>query len=424
VRTSTPAIGVRIPTSLVLGLLLAAGLLGGPAARGQEPQPGEGMLIKRVEIVGLETISEAYVRRVIKTREAQPFQRRQVEEDVRELLRSRRFLNVFATTAVEEDQAVVIFTVQEKPEILTVELEGNKRFSDSTLFALTPAAGDALDAYDIRRGREEIIRKYKEAGYYYVQVELDERAVLDEGRVVYRINEGPRVRVRQISLAGNRSFPDWRLRPRIRTRTAWWFLRTGAFDEEVADRDALELQRFYRDEGYLDVRVGYRLEFDEVTRSDLHLVFVIEEGERYRINDIVVEGNSAFSAEQIRGVMGLEPGNVLRDEALTMDRRGAGLVRGDRLRRCGGRGRPPVSGAARAGDAALPDPREQAVTLRADHNSREPAHEGRSRPSGTRLPSGGAVQHGRRAGGRAAPVGDRPGQPGADYAPGRYGRVA
>ncbi len=320
-RTSTPAIGVRIPTLLLLGALLAAGLFGGPAARGQDPQPGEGMLIKRVEIVGLETISEAYVRRVIKTREAQPFQRRQVEEDVRELLRSRRFLNVFATTAVEEAQAIVTFTVQEKPEILTVELEGNKRFSDSTLFALTPAAGDALDAYDIRRGREEIIRKYKEAGYYYVQVELDERAVLDEGRVVYRVNEGPRVRVRQISLVGNRSFPDWRLRPRIRTRTAWWFLRMGAFDEEVADRDALELQRFYRDEGYLDVRVGYRLEFDEVARSDLHLVFVIEEGERYRINDIVVEGNSAFSAEQIRGVMGLEPGNVLRDEALTMDRR-------------------------------------------------------------------------------------------------------
>jgi len=305
----------------VAALIVAAGYCWAFSAAAQEPQAVDGMVVRRVEIQGLERIRETYVRRLIKTRESQPYQRRQLEEDVRALLQSRRFLNVFATTAVEEGQAVVIFTVQEKPEIVSVELEGNKHFSDAKLFEFTPAAGDVIDLYDIRRGRDEIEREYKEAGYYYVRVAVDERALEAERRLVYRINEGPRVKVRRIRLEGSRSFPDWRLRPSIKTKTYIWIFRTGAFDEEVAARDAIELQRFYRDEGFLDARVGYRLEFDEVSRENLTLVFVIEEGPRYRIHEITIDGNSACDDERLRSVMQLAPGSVLRDEALREDKR-------------------------------------------------------------------------------------------------------
>ena len=266
-------------------------------------------------------ISETYVAARHQDAQGQPFRRAQVEEDVRELLRTRRFLNAFAATAVEENQAVVVFTVQEKPELVSVELEGNKAFPDDQLFALTPAAGDVIDMYEVRRGRDEILRKYREAGYYYVEVTFDERALQYEGRLIYRINECPKVRVRQILFEGNRSFPDWRLRSKVQTRTALWIVRVGAFDAETAERDAIEIQRFYRDEGFLDARAGYRLEFDEVTRADLTVVFVIEEGQRYCIQDIVVEGNTVFSAEHIRSCMGLEPGYILRNEAVEEDRK-------------------------------------------------------------------------------------------------------
>ncbi len=305
-------------SGLLAGLVLGAVLLSSAAALAQE-EAVEGVLVGRVDVCGLETIGEGYVRRVVKTRAGQPYHRAQVEEDVRELLRTRRFLNAFATTAVEAGQAVVTFTVQEKPEIVSVELEGNKAFTDQQLFALTPAAGDVIDLYEVRRGRDEILRKYHEAGYFYVEVSVDERTLQNEGRLIYRINEGPRVRVRHILFEGNRSFPDWRLRPKIQTKTALWVFRVGAFDAETAERDAIEIQRFYRDEGFLDARAGYRLEFNEVTRSDLTVVFVVEEGLRYRIADIVVDGNSAFSSERIRSVMKLNPGDILRNEALEED---------------------------------------------------------------------------------------------------------
>ena len=45
----------------------------------------DGMTIKRVEIDGLRTINEGFVRRIIRTRAGQNYVRRQVQDDVREL---------------------------------------------------------------------------------------------------------------------------------------------------------------------------------------------------------------------------------------------------------------------------------------------------------------------------------------------------
>jgi outer membrane protein assembly complex protein YaeT len=285
----------------------------------QEEQPTDGMVIRRVEIVGLQAISEAYVRRLVKTREDQPFSRRQVEEDVRELLRSRKFLAVFATTRVEEGRAVVIFNVQEKPTIVSVELEGNKRFTDAELYELTPAAGAVLDLYEVNRARDDILQKYKQKGYYYATVTLDDVALETEGRVVYRITEGPRVKVRRILYEGNRSFSARRLGTRVESKTYIWIFRAGALDEEQAERDALAVQQFYRDEGFLDARVGYRLDFDPIQRANLDLVFVIEEGPRYQIKDFSFEGNSVFSDSRLRGVMRLAPDKFARDQVLRED---------------------------------------------------------------------------------------------------------
>ena len=314
-----PATSLR-GRGVLLGAILAGCLAGvAPTAWGQTEQPPDGMTVRRVEITGLQAVSEAYIRRVLKTREEQPFSRALLEEDVRELLRTRKFLSAFATTGVEEGQAVVTFTVQEKPALTSVELEGNKRFTDAELFELTPTAGAVLDLYEINRAKEDILNKYKQKGYYYATVELDELALQTESRAVYKITEGPRVKVRQVLFDGNRSLSARRLKTRVETKTYIWIFRTGALDEEQAERDALAVQKMYRDEGYLDARVGYRLDFDEIKRSDLNLVFVVEEGPRFKIQEITFQGNDVFNESRLRAALKLAPGKFVRDEALQLD---------------------------------------------------------------------------------------------------------
>jgi outer membrane protein insertion porin family len=299
-----------------IGALLAAG-----AARGhaQGEQPTDGMTVGRVEFTGLKAVSEGYVRRLVKTRQDQPFTRTQVEEDVRELLRSRKFLAAFATTSVEDGRAVVTFHVQEKPAIASVELEGNKVFTDKELYELTPAAGGVLDTYEVNRARDDILQKYRQKGYYYATVTLDEPLLQNENRVVYHITEGPRVRIRRILYEGNRSYSPRRLGSRVETKTYIWIFRTGALDEEQVERDSIALQKFYHDEGFLDARVGYRLDFDPIQRADLTLVFVIEEGPRYKIQDITFQGNEVFTDSRLRTAMKLAPEKFARADVLQED---------------------------------------------------------------------------------------------------------
>ena len=299
-----------------VGVLLAAGTA---RSYGQGEQPTDGMTVGRIAFTGLKAVSEAYVRRLVKTREDQPFTRAQVEEDVRELLRSRKFLAAFATTGVEDGKAVVTFNVEEKPAIVSVEIEGNKAIATKELYDVTPAAGAVLDTYEVNRARDDILQKYKQKGYYYATVTLDEPLLQNENRVVYHITEGPRVRIRRILYEGNRSYSARRLGSRVETKTYIWIFRTGALDEEQVERDSIALQKFYHDEGFLDARVGYRLDFDPIKRADLSLVFVVEEGPRYKIQDITFQGNEVFADSRLRTAMKLAPEKFARDEVLQED---------------------------------------------------------------------------------------------------------
>ncbi|TWT41156.1 Outer membrane protein assembly factor BamA precursor [Phycisphaerae bacterium RAS1] len=289
-----------------------------PAAAQTPPVP-DGTPVGRVEFAGLDTISESYCLRVVKTRERQALSATQVQEDVRELLKTRKFLNVVADTRVEAGEATVTFRVQEKPAVVSLEIVGAQAIKQEKLFEEVGfAAGEPLDRFLVGRGRENILRKYKEKGYYYATVELDEAALRD-GRVIYRVSEGPRVRVRKVRFEGNRAFPDARLKLKIQTKTYLWIFRSGAFDDEQAERDALDLQQFYRDEGFLDARVGYQLEFDEAARENLAVVFVIEEGDRYKVEEITIEGNQVFDDDRLKSEMRLVPGDFLRAEKLKED---------------------------------------------------------------------------------------------------------
>ena len=226
----------NIRIRLSLGLALTAGLWLVTPTRAQETQSLDGLRIARVELKGLQTVSEAYVRRLLKTREGEPFARQQTEDDVRDLLRTRKFLAAFANTRVEEGQVVVTFTVQEKPTITSVEIVGAKKLKEKELYELTPTAGAVLDQYEVNRAREDILQKYKQKGYFYATVEVDEAALQAENRVIYRIVEGPRVKVRHIRYEGNRAYNARRLGAKVQTKTYIWILRAGALDEEQADR--------------------------------------------------------------------------------------------------------------------------------------------------------------------------------------------
>ncbi len=290
-----------------------------PANPADQESP-QGRLIKAVTIEGLTAVPEAFVRARLRTRAGNTYDEAEVRADLRRLIEANRFNSADATYHVDpEGQVVVVFRVQEKSVLSQIQFEGNTHIATKDLLGATGlTAGSAADIFSLRQAVDKIQQTYREKGYYYAQVNLDEEKLQTQGIALFRVIEGPRVKTRRIEFEGNKSFPGSRLVGILETKTYIWIFRAGAYDPDVVTRDETNLVNFYRDQGFLDVRVSHRLEFAP-NREDLTLVFLIDEGQQYFIKQLVFEGNTVLRDDELLGMMRLQVGSPLLQDYLKAD---------------------------------------------------------------------------------------------------------
>ncbi len=285
-----------------------------------ERSPLDGTLIGEVKIVGLQRVDESYVRNQLRSQVGQPYAQDEVQRDRGRLLRTGRFYDVRAEPQLVDGRVTLTFTLIERKEVIAVDYVGAQAFKRKKLDEALPfAAGDPLSVFMVRQGQEAIERLYKEKGYAYVEVTFDEALAENEQRVVYTIVENQRVRVRQVRFEGNTVYSNQELQGVIATKPYFPIFQAGDFDPDRAVRDAAAIQKYYRDRGYLDAEVGYRSEFEDVAREKLVVVFQINEGTRYLVSEIRLQGFSVFAEEELLAAMSLKAGEPLLDARLQAD---------------------------------------------------------------------------------------------------------
>jgi outer membrane protein insertion porin family len=301
--------GFRLMGQACLSLLLASA--GGALAQ----QEAEGKVIREVRVAGVQRLSQTYVLARIETRAGQPYRQTQIDRDLETLLRTGQFLTAEVRTEPADDQVIVTFAVVEKKQITTVDVTGCKKFSAKDLLKEAGLrVGDTLDVFAVRQAAQMMTDKYHEAGYAFVEVTYDAEA-LSRGEVHFRVTEGPRVKVRRILFEGAPSFDADELRSHVSTKTYLWIISAGLFDEQQVQRDADTLRQFYIDQGFLDARVSYRLDFSE-DRKDLTIVFVVQEGTRYAVEWFRFEGNVFLTEGELAALLPLKSGDFLLADRL------------------------------------------------------------------------------------------------------------
>lgn len=320
-HTTSRAARSRRAAALVLaGLVVSMGMLGAqdpPAA----PLDPTGRVIERVEFEGIRTVDVIYLRGVAEIRPGDIWNRDAIAAACRRLAETQKFEGEpFAEPREEDGKLVLVFVVKERPFITAIDFAGNEKFDDGKLMEeIDLEVGSPVSEFLITQARMQIEDKYREAGYSNMSVEVDAALLESEQRVLFRISEGPRIRVDEIEFSGNAAFGNVRLRSMLETQTHVWLFRTGAFDEEAARRDAATLKAFYVARGYLNAQVGYRVDFGE-DEGDLILTFLIEEGLQHVIKTITVEGNEVIGTDRLRSLMTLTEGSVLDADVLKADR--------------------------------------------------------------------------------------------------------
>ncbi len=237
----------------------------------------------------------------------------------------------------------VVFEVKELPIIRDLQFEGLKSVPES----------DVLKAFRERRvgvSKESIYDPVKARNAVRVLKELlaahgHPNATIEERRdevsatstaLTFVVNEGDRVRVVEIQFEGNQIFSDKKLRSQMTlVKEAGLLSRfkgQDILDREKLDFDLRHVDNYMRSKGYLQARhgeprvesVGPRrtgfpilpLPFLSSVDEGLRVTVPVVEGRVYRIGEMKIEGNSIFSEDVIRSIIGLNRGDIANGEKI------------------------------------------------------------------------------------------------------------
>jgi outer membrane protein insertion porin family len=275
--------------------------------------------ISKVIFTGLSRVSEREVLNNIRVASGQPFEAAAIRQDVSTLYRLGQFDTVDAIATVLPDGSVELtYALVEQPIVRDLQVVGNKLISDQELRKVVPLyAGGPRDDFLLEQAVTRIKELYRKRGHYLAEVTVDETRLKDTGILILRIVEGPRVKVKEIEFVGNASFSARELASEIRTQTAIPILVKGELDEDRLVDDVAALDKYYKDRGFVDVRVDRRVEISPDSK-EAKVVFVVSEGRRYRLRSVVIEGRGAegpkplvvFDDRQIRDLLYIHPGDI------------------------------------------------------------------------------------------------------------------
>ncbi|MEZ6124236.1 MAG: outer membrane protein assembly factor [Planctomycetaceae bacterium] len=323
-------------------LLVAVSLLGTGLTAEELPST-----VVDVRIEGNETIPSSTILQKVHTQPRRALTNRQVREDVRNLMNTRWFYSVQERFESGPDGDVLVFQVHERPIVRRVEFLGLKKVKLKELKAWTGLeVGSPFDHIANREAVERIKQEYQEKGFYFVHVDLVRGSEPQDREVIFRINEGPKVRVQEkrfvfvgqgqsgnkfvdhltwlvsdrVSKDGAKGLsPDAaRLRTKTQTKEAFLGLFGGLYKPDSLDQDIESLKQYYRGLGFFDVTIDAKPLFSE-DRSSVRLVYTVDEGIPYKVRNIAINGNNVIAGERLRQEKNLRSGAYFNSLPLSKD---------------------------------------------------------------------------------------------------------
>jgi outer membrane protein assembly complex protein YaeT len=193
----------------------------------------------------------------------------------------------------------------ERNIIKSIDFVNNRAFKDKSLERkLDFKVGDYLDPILAEAYRRTLAEFYRQKGFAFVEVTLDNEK-LQQGQVVYTINEGPKVKIGSVKFSGNDSIQTSALKKTVKTKTRKWFFWPGYYIEEVPAEDVARLQDIYYERGFLDYNITAKREFTD-DRKKVHITFEIDEGPTYTVGKISITGNKNFDEQKLLEGLKLE----------------------------------------------------------------------------------------------------------------------
>ena len=286
-------------------------------AADEEPKPttiDEALAIKEIELQGIEETSEDLIRSIIQTQVGKEISPYQLSKDIKNLHKDTGFFEdvIVDVEPAEESGLKVIYRFIPNPKIEgNINIIGNEELKYKKIKeAINLKPGELLNEQRLWESKKNILKTYKESGYYLAEVQPHTEIDPDTNTitVTFEITEGQRIKVQEINFIGNDNLSPKSLSKQMKTRTG------KHFDETFFEEDLTTLVRYYQDAGYNQARIAKHEKRFSDEKTELMLDISVDEGPQFIVGTYTVKltqsEKPAFSEEKIRKMLSPAEGEI------------------------------------------------------------------------------------------------------------------
>ena len=205
-------------------------------------------------------------------------------------------LSGFCCTALPlpaQEEAVIV----EKVEIL---FKGARNVSDEAIMVHIQIR-EGME-YDQNLVDRSIRSLYRTGLFETVEAQAEE---ISETKVKIIFEIQSKYRVGQIFIRGVKPARARRLQEKLET------VRNGVLDERRIKKDSDTIYEDYRDKGFLNVDVDYKIEYDIPAPGYGRVTYIIDEGNKRKIRSIQFEGNNGVKSRKLKKEMKTKKHNFI-----------------------------------------------------------------------------------------------------------------
>src|SRR5262245_37985823 len=275
-----------------------------------------------------------------------------IRADVKRLYAQGHFDDIRVEEEDGKTGKIIIFWVKEKKTIRSVKYEGLNSITNSEVLEklrekkATNSQESTYDPSKIKKAETVIKMMLAEKGRQDATIEATTEDIPPNSvAVTFKVEEGPKVRIEKINIAGNKVFSDRQIKKSMKliketSPITVFNSKDTYFDLKLAD-DITRIRMLYAEHGYVRANIldpvvetkpkqvmrtlpfirapfpwGIPLPFWKKTVDRYYITINVEENDQYRVGEVKVSGNKQFNELVIRAILGLVPGEIFNEERL------------------------------------------------------------------------------------------------------------
>jgi outer membrane protein insertion porin family len=313
-------------------------------------RPAEQVLIDRIEFRGNRRIRAEALRARIFSREGDPYNEDALTRDFQSLWNTLYFEDVklrAEDSPAKPNSKIIIFEVRERPIIRRIRYDNIHSVSESDILdrfkerKVGLTVESSFDPTRIKKAEVVLRELLGEHGRQFAHVtpQYERIAASNAVILIFKIDEGPKVKVGRIKFTGNHAFSDRKLIRAMRHDRPYSIplhfteiaVLTKTYDREKLNEDLeVGIRGLYRDNGYFKVSVGdpilenidtegFRLGVPLITGKShgkaVNITIPIEEGERYKMGTLRIvsadpDKGLSLKVDALKSIFPLHQGDI------------------------------------------------------------------------------------------------------------------